>query len=309
MNVLVTGGTGLVGRALVKELLARGHQVTILSRNPEKHRQAVPGASLAAWDGRSSQGWGDLVEEADAVINLAGASIAGENIFAIFGQRWNDAYKQRVRRSREEGGRALTEAIQAAARKPRLLLQASAVGYYGPRGAESVDEATPSGHDFMAEVCRAWETSTQQVTTLGVRHVVIRSGLVMSREGGILPMMLLPFRMFVGGPLAGGQQVVSWIHIRDQVEAICFLVESETAEGVYNLTAPIPVTNAQFAKIAGKVLRRPAFFPVPSFALKMLLGEKATLVIEGQRVLPNRLIAEGYQFHFSELEEALRDLR
>lgn len=308
MNVLMTGGTGLIGRALVTTLLARGHQVTILTRNPEKHGVVVPGATLVAWDGKSSQGWGHLMESTDAVINLAGASIAGENMLAIFSRRWSDAYKKRIRQSREDGGRALTAAIQAAANKPSVLVQASAVGYYGPQGAEPVDENTPPGDDFMADVCQAWAASTESVVAMGVRRVIIRSGLVMSQEGGILPMMLLPFRLFVGGPLGGGQQAVSWIHIRDQAEAICFLVEKETAEGAYNLTAPNPVTNAQFGKIAGKLLRRPSFLPVPSFALKLLLGEKAALIVEGQHVLPRRLLEEGYRFNFSELEPALLDL-
>jgi len=298
----------MMGQALVKELLTRGHQVTILTRNPEKGKSIAPGATLVAWDGKSSDGWGHLIETTDAVIHLAGESIAGENIVAIFTRRWSEENKRRIRQSRVNGGRALTAAIQAASHKPRVLVQASAVGYYGHRGTEPVDENTPAGDDFMADVCQAWEASTLPVAAMGVRHVIIRSGLVMCREGGIMPIMLLPFRLFAGGPLAGGGQYVPWIHIRDQVEAICFLMEKEEAGGVYNLAAPNPVTNAQFAKIAGRVLHRPAFFPVPRFMLKMVLGEKAALVVTGQNILSNRLVEAGYNFHFTELEPALTEL-
>ncbi len=308
MKVLMSGGTGLVGQALTEELLARGNQVTILTRNPEKRGDLPPSATLVAWDSESPEGWGELVASTDAVVNLAGASIAGKDTLAILTQRWNDEYKRLILESRVDAGRAMTMAIQAAEHKPKVLVQASAMGYYGPQESEAVDEDAPPGDDFMAEVCQAWEGSTRPVEELGVRRVILRSGLVMSTAGGILPIMLLPFRLFVGGPLAGGQQHVSWIHIRDQVEAICFLLENETAQGPYNMTTPNPLTSAQFGKIAGKVLRRPSIFPVPKFALKLVLGEKADLVVNGQRVLPKRLLAAGYEFKFPEMESALRDL-
>jgi uncharacterized protein (TIGR01777 family) len=309
MNVLITGGTGLIGRVLAAELLAQGNQVTVLTRNPEKRSVLPPGINLVAWDGKSPDGWGHLVESTDVIINLAGASIAGENLPAIVAQRWSDENKRLILESRLNAGQALTMAIQAAEHKPKVLVQASAVGVYGPHGAESLDEETPPGRDyFLAAVCKAWEDSTRHIEELGVRRVIIRTGLVMTTGGGILPMMLLPFRLFAGGVLGSGEQVISWVYIRDVVEAILFLLEDVGSEGAYNLTAPNPVTYEEFANIAGKLMRRPAFLPVPSFALRFILGEKATLVLDGQRVLPKRLLAAGYDFHFEEMDLALRHL-
>ncbi len=308
MNILMTGGTGLIGRILAKELLAKGCQVTVLSRNPQKHRAVMPGIELVKWNGRTPQGWGRLIETADAIINLAGASIAGEGLGGILTQRWSKAIKQRIRQSRTDAGQAITQAIKAAANKPRVLVQSSAVGYYGPRGHEDVVADSPPGDDFLAQVCVDWEDSTQAVEAMGVRRIIIRTGLVMTKTGGILPMMLLPFRLFIGGPLGSGQQDISWIHIRDEVDAILYLLGSETAQGAYNLTAPTPVNSAQFGKVAGKVLRRPSFFSTPALALKLALGEKATLVLDGQRAVPNRLLESGYTFRFTHLEPALRDL-
>ena len=308
MRVLMTGGTGLIGQALTEELLAKGYKVTILSRNPAQYQSLLPGAQIAQWDGRTAEGWGYLIEDTDAVINLAGASIAGEGLGGILTQRWSDAVKKRIRQSRIDAGQALTQAIEAAANKPRVLAQSSAVGYYGPRGDEGVAEDTPPGDDFLAKVCIDWENSTQAVEALGVRRVIIRTGLVLSEEGGILPMMLLPFRLFVGGPLGSGRQSISWIHVRDEIDAIIHLLESEAAQGAYNLTAPVPVNSAQFGEVAGKVLGRPSFFPTPAFILKLALGEKATLVLDGQRAVPTRLLENGYTFNFTQLAPALRDL-
>jgi uncharacterized protein (TIGR01777 family) len=308
MRILMTGGTGLIGQALTKELLAKGHQVTILSRSPQKHQGEIPGATLVKWDGRTPEGWGHLIEETDTVINLAGASIAGEGLGGILTQRWSDDIKQRIRQSRLNAGQAIVQAIEAATSKPRVLVQSSAVGYYGPRGSEAVAEDSPPGDDYLAKVCVDWEDSTQAVEALGVRRIIIRTGLVMTEEGGILPMMLLPFRLFVGGPLGSGQQGIAWIHIRDEVSAIIYLLENEAAQGAYNLTAPNPVNSTQFGKTAGKVLGRPSYFPTPGFALKLALGEKATLVLDGQHAVPTRLLETGYKFAFSDLEMALNDL-
>ncbi len=308
MNILMTGGTGLIGRALTKALLANGHQVTILTRNPQKHQNSMPGVKLVQWNGRTPEGWSQLIETADAVINLAGASIAGEGLGGILTQRWSNAVKQRIRQSRTDAGQALVQAIAAAENKPGVLIQASAVGYYGPRGGEDIPENTPPGSDYLAQVCVDWENSTQAVEALGVRRVVIRTGLVLTEEGGILPMMLLPFRLFVGGPIGSGRQGIPWIHIRDEVNAILFLLENKAAQGAYNLSAPHPVTSKQFGKVAGKVLGRPSFFPTPAFALKLALGEKATLVLDGQRAVPNRLVETGFTFAFTDLEKALHTL-
>ncbi len=308
MRILMSGGTGFIGRALTKELLARGHQVTILSRNPQKHQVTMPDAQLVQWDGRTLEGWGHLMEDSDAVINLAGASIAGDGLVNIFTQPWNEENKQRIRQSRLYAGQALVQAMEAAANKPRVLLQSSAVGYYGPHGDDALSEDNPAGNDFLAQVCQEWESSTQPVEEMGVRRVVFRSGLVMSPEGGILPMMLLPFRLFVGGPLGHGRQAVPWIHMQDEVQALIYLMENEAAQGVYNLSAPNPVNYAQFSKVAGKVMKRPSFFPVPGFVLKLVLGKKSTLVLDGQRAVPTRLLKAGYKFTYAHLESALRNL-
>ena len=308
MHILMSGGTGLIGQALTKELLAQGHQVTILSRSPQKYEAAMPGATLVKWDGRTSAGWGHLLEGTQAVINLAGTSIAGDGLTGILSRRWGAEYKRSIDQSRIDAGQAIVQAVAMAEKKPRVLVQASAVGYYGPRGNEDVTEDSPSGTDFLAQVCVHWENSTKPVEEMGVRRVITRTGLILTEEGGILPIMLLPFRMFVGGPVGSGRQVVSWIHMQDEVQAILHLLENETAHGVYNLTAPKPVTYAEFGKTAGQVMRRPSFVPVPGFALKLVLGEKSMLVLEGQRVIPARLLASGYNFSYSELEPALQEL-
>jgi hypothetical protein len=308
MQILLTGGTGLIGQALTKALLAEGHQVTILTRTPQKYQTSMPDVELVEWNGRTPEGWGHLIETTDAVINLAGASIAGEGLGGILTQRWSDAVKQRIRQSRTNAGQALVQAIAAAKNKPRLLIQSSAVGYYGPRGSEDVPENTAAGDDFLAQVCQEWEDSTLQVEEIGVRRVVVRTGLVLTEEGGILPMMLLPFRFFVGGPIGNGRQGIPWIHINDEINAIIYLLKNEAAHGAYNLSAPNPVNSKQFGKVAGKVLGRPSLFPTPGFALKLALGEKATLVLDGQRAIPNRLLEAGYKFTFTNLEKALKDL-
>ena len=268
----------------------------------------MPDVELVAWNGRTPEGWSHLIETSDAVINLAGASIAGEGLGGILTQRWSDEVKHRIRQSRIDAGQALVQVIATAPNKPNVLIQASAVGYYGPHGGEDVPEDTAPGSDFLAQVCVEWENSSQAVEATGVRRIVIRTGLVLTEEGGILPMMLLPFRLFVGGPIGSGRQGIPWIHIGDEVNAIIQLLEDETAQGAYNLSAPNPVSSAQFGKVAGKVLKRPSFFSTPAIALKLALGEKATLVLDGQRAVPSRLLEAGYTFAFTDLEKALTDL-
>jgi len=309
MNILITGGTGLIGRALSAALFSKGHSITVLTRNPDKARDALHSGVLPVkWDGRSLDGWGHLIEETDAVINLAGESIAGDTLPAIFTHRWNNENKNRIRASRLNAGRALLSAIKNAKRKPRVFIQASAVGFYGPRGDEEISENTPAGSDFLAETCRIWEDSTAEIENMGIRRVIIRTGLVLAPKGGILPLILLPFRLFVGGPLGSGDQFVSWIHIKDQVNAIRFLLENEGAGGVYNFTTPYPVRQHELATIAGGLMRRPSFFPVPGFALKLVLGEKSILVLDGQRTFPEKLIADGFHFRYENLKTALNNL-
>ncbi|MHB1161827.1 MAG: TIGR01777 family oxidoreductase, partial [Chloroflexota bacterium] len=258
------------------------------------------GVRAERWDARTAAGWGQLADGADAIVNLAGESLAGGP--------WTEERKSRILQSRLNAGRAVLEAVEAAVQKPRVVVQASAVGYYGPRGDEEVTEETPPGGDFLARVCVEWEASTAPVEDMGVRRAVIRSSIVLSTRGGALPRLMMPYRLFVGGPLGSGRQWYSWIHIADEVAAIRFLLENESARGPFNLAAPNPVTNARFSRQLGRALGRPSLVRTPAFALRLLLGEMATTVLEGQRVVPRRLQALGFAFRFPDLEAALRDL-
>jgi uncharacterized protein (TIGR01777 family) len=305
MRVIITGGTGLIGRSLANSLAKDGHEVIVLSRNKNKTSGLASGVRLEQWDGSSAAGWGALADGAGAIVNLAGASIAGEDFLPA---RWTVAYKKRIRDSRVNAGRAVVEAVKAAKVKPGVIVQSSAVGYYGTHADEEITEDSPAGTDFLADVCKEWEASTQAVEDLGVRRVIIRTGIVLSSKGGALPRQALPFKLFAGGPLGSGKQQYPWIHIDDEIAAIRFLMENTNARGVYNLSAPHVVTNAEFSKALGKVLGRPSFLPAPGFAFQIGFGEVAILLLEGQRALPKRLLAEGYPFHFAEPELALRDL-
>jgi hypothetical protein len=239
------------------------------------------------------------VEGAAAIVNLA-----GENLSA---GRWTPKRKQAVLESRVNAGSAVVEAVRQARNMPRVVIQSSAVGYYGPSGDESLGEDAPSGDDFLASVCRNWEASTQPVEALGVRRVIARTGVVLSAEAGALPRMLLPFKLFAGGPLGSGRQWMSWIHIDDQVRALRFLIETPEAKGAYNLSAT-PLTNRDFARVTGKVMRRPAFFAVPAPIIRLLFGEMSTVLLDGQRVSAKRLTDLGFKFRFPDAEMALTDL-
>lgn len=305
MRVIVTGGTGLIGRALSASLARDGHEVIVLSRDPARAGNLPEGVQAVRWDARSAEGWGHLAEGAGAIVNLAGASIAGEGLVP---KRWTSARKDLIRWSRLSAGRAVAEAVARAKEKPRVVVQASGIGYYGPRGDEVVMEEDPPGRDFLAGVAQEWEASTAPVEEWDVRRVVIRTAVVLSQKGGVLPLMLLPFRFFLGGPLGSGRQWVPWIHVADEVRAIRFLMEREEARGPFNLVAPNSVTNQEFSRIAGRVLRRPSFVRAPAFALRLALGELATILLDGQRAVPQRLLDLGFAFQFPELEGALRDL-
>jgi uncharacterized protein len=299
MNIIIAGGSGLIGQAFIKSLLANSHQVVVLTRSPERTR-LPEGAEAVGWDAKTPQGWGQRVESADAIVNLA-----GENIGEL---PWTSARKASIRTSRVLAGQAISAAVQASSRRPRVLMQASGVGYYGTHGDELLNEQSAPGSDWIASVALDWEGATQPVEELGVRRVVTRSGIVLTPDGGALTRFLLPWRAFLGGPLGSGRQWYSWIHMRDQVEAMTFLLENEAASGVYNLTTPQPVTNAEFGRTLAEVMRRPYWLPVPAFGLRLLLGEMSTLVLDGQRVLPERLQALGYPFVFPSLRPALADL-
>jgi uncharacterized protein len=306
MKIVISGGTGLIGKALVKELAGDGHQVVILSRSPKKYQsQFGDHVSLAAWDGRSVGDWLVHIDGADAVVNLAGESISGSGFLP---DRWDANKKKRILNSRINAGQALVKAIESVENKPKAFIQASAVGYYGSTGDVLVTESYPPGDDFLASVTRKWEASTEAVEAMGIRRAIARIGLVLSLEDGALPRLVFPSRLFAGGWFGSGDQWWPWIHIDDVVSALRFLIEEEAAQGPFNLTAPNPVTNKEFGKALGRAMNRPALVPVPAIALRLALGEVASTVLEGQRAIPQRLQEMGFTFDFPQVDEALENL-
>ena len=301
MHIVITGGTGTIGRRLVFHLIKHGHLVTVVSRQNYKPANLPAKINFAPWDGKTTAGWGNWVESADAIVNLAGAGIADA--------KWTEARKKEILESRVQAGQAVVEAIRAASKKPQVLIQASAVGYYGPQhNGQLITETSSAGNDFLAKVCQAWEASTERVEDSGVRRVIIRTGVVLDPQGGALPKLVFPFRLFAGGPIGLGRQWFPWIHYYDEVDAIRCLIENQAATGPFNLAAPNPLRNRELAKVIGKVLKRPALAPAPSFVFKLIFGEMATVLLDGQRVAPQRLQELGYQFRFPQAEAALRDL-
>jgi hypothetical protein len=284
VRVAVTGGTGTIGREVVRQLRERGDEVVAVSRNP-----ASAGMEAMGWDALDLSGF-------DGVINLAGSPLD---------QRWTDENKRKIRDSRIDSTRRVVEALRAADPRPRVLVSQSAEGYY-PRGDAPVGEDSPPGSGFLSEVVRAWETEARKAEELGVRVVTTRTGVVLSREGGALPKMLTPFKLGVGGPVAGGAQPFPWIHVRDVAGALIFLLDTEAATGAVNVVAPDKHTNKSFTKTLGTVIRRPTVFPVPSFALKILYGEMGSTVTEGSNPDPAKLEQLGYRYHNPRLEDALR---
>jgi uncharacterized protein (TIGR01777 family) len=298
MRVFVTGGTGLIGTALIRRLRERHHDVVVLTRRP-----AEAGAGLAAGctvvEGDPSQpgAWTKSLSGCDAVVNLA-----GENIFA---RRWTEEFKARLIDSRV---RSTQNIVHALARDTRVLVNASAIGYYGPHGDEEVTEADPAGSDFLARLCVDWENAARGAEAAGVRVTLIRIGVVLAREGGALAKMLTPFKLLAGGPVGSGRQWMSWIHRADLVGLLLLALDSREATGPINGTAPEPVTNRGFAQALGRALHRPSFLPTPVFALRLALGEVTDVLATGQRVLPKRAVALGYCFEFPALDGALANL-
>lgn len=300
MRVLITGGSGLIGRALSANLVRDGNEVIVLSRQPERVIGLPENVRAEKWDGRTAEGWHSLADGADAIVNLAGEDISSKH--------WSAERKRAIRQSRLNASQAVVQAVKTATNKPAVVIQASGIGYYGPGEDEEVTEETPPGHDFLAQLATAWEAFSASQESLGVRRAVIRTGVVLSVEGGALPRMLLPFRFFVGGRLGSGHQWFPWIHIADEVGAIRFLIENKTACGPFNLTAPVPLNNADFSRLLGRQLRRPALIPTPAFALRLAFGEMSTILLDGQRAIPKRLLQLGYTFRFPEAGPALKDL-
>jgi len=305
MHVFVTGGTGLVGSRLIERLLARGDRVTVLTRRAE--------VAEAKWGGRCTSIPGDPVHAGDWMKALADCdatvNLAGENLFA---RRWNAAFKDLLRSSRLQSIANIVQALAQNPRRsdgsPRVLVAGSAIGYYGPRGDEELDETAPPGNDFLAQLCVDWENATKPAADAGVRVVNLRTGIVLDAAGGPLKLMLTPFKMFVGGPIGGGRQWMSWIHHVDETGLILFALDTAQAKGPINAVSPEPKTNKEFSRTLGRVLRRPGFMPTPAFGLRVMVGEAACVITTGQRILPRKALELGYTFQFPELEGALREL-
>jgi uncharacterized protein len=297
VRVVVSGGTGFVGRAVVAMLAARGDDVVVLSRKDGKPTTRV---RIVPWTPRAAGPWQREVEEADGIVALAGAS--------VMEQRWTAARIAELRASRVESTRLIAEAVARAATKP-VLVSCSAVGIYGMRTDDVVcDEAAPHGKDVLAEICDAWEASTHSATEAGARVAIARIGVVLGTGGGALHEMITPFRAFVGGPIGPGTQWMSWVHLEDTVRAVAFALDTPALAGPFNVTAPKPVTMNDFARALGIALGRPAKLRVPAFALRAALGDRAEVLLTGQRAVPRRLEAEGFRFAFPGLESALADI-
>jgi hypothetical protein len=304
MKLAVTGATGLIGSQVVAELIARGDSVVALSRDPERATHQL-GTDAVGWDPLAGPAPADVLSEVDGVINLAGEQIA---------QRWTPEVKERIGASRVLGTQNLVEGIQAAWPRPRTLVSGSAAGYYGDRGADELVETAPPGDDFLASLCVEWEAAAEAASELGVRVVLIRTGVVLDRAGGALKQLLPPFRAGVGGPVGSGRQYMPWVHIYDAVQIIVSALDGTSGteggpalwSGPINGCAPSPATNRQFSRALGRALRRPAVIPVPPFALKAMFGEMASVMTASQRMIPTRALELGYQFRYAELDGALR---
>ncbi len=298
MRVIVTGGTGFIGSKLCENLVAKGHEVVLFTRDASRSRDQVhPKVRVVSW--APGAAWESWVDGAGGIVNLAGESIA---------QRWTAAAKLRIVASRVDAAARLSAAIEKAAVKPSVLVNAAAVGYYGSHGDEILDEDSPPGTDFLATTCVAWEEAAKKIEAQGVRVVMIRAGVVLGGDGGALAKMLPPFKAFAGGPIGSGEQWMSWIHVGDLVALFVFAIENADARGPINGTAPNPVTMKEFAKALGRALHRPSLFPAPAAAVRLLLGEMATVVLEGQRVVPRKAEALGFKFRFTEVGAALQDV-
>ena len=301
MRVFVTGGTGLVGSALVAELHQRSDCPVVLSRDRAAALTKLgAGVEIVEGDPASGGDWEQVIGTCEAVVNLA-----GENIFA---RRWSEEEKARIHDSRVQSTRRIVSAIARATKRPGVLVNASAVGYYGFHDDEELTETDGPGDDFLAQSCVDWEAAARELEPTGVRLVIVRIGVVLSTAGGALAQMLTPFKLGVGGPVGNGRQWMSWVHIDDLIGIILHAIDHEHVAGVINATAPEPVTNKQFSKALGRALGRPSFFRVPGFMLRVRFGQVAEVITRGQRVLPRRIVELGYQFRCPTIDTALADL-
>jgi len=302
MRVVITGATGFIGRALCKEL-HKDYEVIALSRDSNRAAKSVGDwAKVVEWDGRTTGSWIQHADGAFAIINLAGENIASG--------RWNKSKKAGILHSRLDSARAVLAAIKQVNEKPGVIIHASAIGYYGSRRNERLDETSPVGKGFLADVCRKSEIIASQIEAEGVRCVVIRTGVVLGNDGGALPGIMRPFRFFLGGHPGNGRQWFSWISLDDEVAAIKFLMENENPKGVFNLTSPLPVTMKKFCRKLGWVLRRPSWLFFPGFIMRLALGEMADeMLLSGQRVLPKRLLEASFEFKYADVKKALKAIK
>ncbi|MEH2144615.1 thylakoid membrane protein ThyD [Nostoc sp.] len=304
MKVAITGATGFVGSRLVQRLHAKGHKVVVLARNTAFAQkvfpsEAFPNLEIVAYTPNASGSWQSVIASCDGVVNLAGEPIAEG--------RWTPERKQEILNSRKLGTQKLVEAIANANPKPTVLVNASAIGYYGTSETATFDETSLSGNDFLAQVCQAWETEARKVKDAGVRLVILRLGIVLG-NGGALGKMIPPFKLFAGGPIGSGRQWFSWIHVDDLVNLILQALTKPEIEGVYNATAPNPVRMADLSQTLGRVMNRPSWLPVPAFAIEALLGDGAIVVLEGQQVLPKRTEETGFEYKYPNLQSALTQI-
>lgn len=303
MKIAITGATGFVGSRLVEKLTPEKHQILVLTRNRERAKRvfpstAFPNVEIIAYNPMESGSWQQSISGCDGVINLAGEPIS---------ERWTPEHKKAILESRQIGTQKIVEAINQASQKPNILINASAIGYYGTSETATFDENSPSGNDFLAKVCQAWEAEAKKVKESGVRLVIFRFGIVLG-DGGALAKMIAPFKMFAGGPLGNGRQWFSWIHRDDLVNLIIAALKRSDLEGTFNATAPNPVRMTQLCQILGEVMHRPSWLPVPDLALELLLGEGAKVVLEGQEVLPKATFASGLTFQYPTLKAALTEI-
>jgi len=298
MKIVLSGGTGFIGSALLKRLLEAGHTLVLPTRNPAKARSfAESRVILVQWDGRNLGVWAKEVDGADAVVNLAGEPVVGK--------RWTDEQKSQILGSRVDATKAIVAAIEQASMRPSVLVNASAVGYYGHVASGDVTESHPRGRGFLADTCEQWERAAREAEKLGVRVVSLRTGIVLEKDGGALSKMIPPFQMFAGGPLGSGRQWVPWIHRDDLIGIVLAALENKNLSGPVNATAPEPATMKAFCAALGRAMHRPSWAPVPAFVLRILLGESSEVLLTGQRAIPQKLQASGYTFRYSNLDSAL----
>lgn len=302
MRIVITGGSGFIGRRLVARLLEQGDQVLVLTRRLEQARRILgesPNLKLLPYDPYQPQAWAAALEGYEGIVNLAGEPLASS--------RWTETKKKEIRRSRVETTQALVQALASLNQKPQVMISSSAVGYYGSHPAgEPLTETDLPAQDFLAGVCQAWEAAARPAEELGIRLAILRTGIVLGPDGGALGQMLAPFQFFIGGTIGSGKQWLSWIHREDWVSLVCFLLEQ--GSGVFNATAPNPVQMEEFCRTLGQVLGRPSWLPVPELALELLLGEAAQVVLTGQKVIPQAALQMGFTFQYPQLKEALRQI-